>query len=786
MHTSLRVLIVEDSQDDTDLLVRELSRGGYSVNSRRVDSPAALQAALEDATWDLIISDYSLPHFSGMDALQIVRSRALDIPFIFLSGTIGEETAVAALKQGAQDYVMKHNLKRLLPSIRREMEDVVRRRERAQLEARVQHHAQELERANQELKESEEKYRVLFASSPMPMWVFDRDTLKFLAVNEAAIHHYGFCEEEFLSMTIADIRPDADVPKLMSVASRNAPGLTELGPWRHRRKDGTIIDVEVTSHAINFAGKDAKLILAHDVTEQKAAQERLRQSEERFAKAFGSSPLAITISTAEDGRYVDVNQAFVKMLGYEREELLNKSSLHLRIWISPEDRQKMLSELESTGSVQGLETRFGTKSAEERLVQISAERIVLNGVSCVLANTRDVTESRRLEAQFRQAQKMEAIGRLAGGVAHDFNNLLGVILGYSELARGLAPPVSPIRKHLENIEQATQRAATLTQQLLVFSRQQVVTPQVLSLNTVVHNVSKMLRRVIGEDISLVVRTAESLANVKADLGQIEQILMNLSVNARDAMPGGGQIVIETSNVELDEAYVQQHTAVRPGRYVLVSLSDTGCGMDATTMSRIFEPFFTTKETGKGTGLGLSTVYGIVKQSGGYVWVYSELGIGTTFKMYFPQIDASPMPLKPQQVDDAINVGGETILLVEDDNLLRELTAELLTSGGYAVLEAADAFSALEILKNRPTSIDLVLTDVIMPGMSGPDLVANLRSLKLTPSILFMSGYAGDLVTRAGVPEPEKLLINKPFTKANLLKKVRLILDEKAKQISRAG
>lgn len=539
-------------------------------------------------------------------------------------------------------------------------------------------------------------------------------------------------------------------------------------------RSGREFPVELSISRVRGPSKNALNAFIRDIS---VRREKFRQSEERFEKAFRSSPLAITISTEKEGDYVDVNDAFLKLVGYSREELLDKNAPNLGIWIDPADRKKMLEQLEGTEPTEPLETRFRTKTGEERQVLISAERIALDGVSCVLANTLDVTDSRRLETQFRQAQKMEAVGRLAGGVAHDFNNLLNVIMGYSELAKELVPASSPVGKHLDNIKEAGQRAAELTKQLLAFSRQQVVTPQVLNLNAVVQNTSKMLLRLIGEDVSLVLRPAESLGSVKADLGQIEQILMNLAVNARDAMPGGGKIVIETANVELDQTYTEKHSPVRAGLYVLLSVSDTGCGMDSTTLSKIFDPFFTTKEPGRGTGLGLSTVYGIVKQSGGYVWAYSEVGQGTTFKIYLPRVDAAPELRAPEASSVVFARGTETILLVEDDLLLRELTADLLRSGGYTVLEAADANAAFEMVQHAPRSVQLVLTDVIMPGMGGGELIARLRSIEPGIAVLFMSGYASDLIARSGVAEPEKLLIQKPFTKKSLLTKVRTVLDE---------
>jgi two-component system cell cycle sensor histidine kinase/response regulator CckA len=647
------------------------------------------------------------------------------------------------------------------------------------LEARIQQRTQELGRANEILKTSERQYRVLFDGNPMPMWVFDRESLKFLAVNQAAMRHYGYSRNEFLSMTIADIRPKEDITRLLDSVATRVPGLSEAGLWRHQKKDGTIIQVEITSHPISMNGRDAELILSHDITKQRRNQESLRQSEERFATAFRSSPLAITISTEKEGRYLDANDAFVKMMGYQREEIVGKTAHDLRIWSNPADRGDMVRQMGQTEGPEALETRFRTKSGEERRVQISTERIVVDGEPCVLANTLDVTEARRLEEQFRQAQKMEGVGQLAGGVAHDFNNLLSVIMGYTELAQDMTPADTAVRKHLNQIKQAGERAASLTRQLLAFSRQQVLEPKVLNLNAVVHNVSKMLLRLIGENITLSLKPGEPLGSVTADLGQIEQVLMNLAVNARDAMPEGGKIAIETSNIELDETYAKQHQSARPGSYVMLSFSDTGCGMDAKTRARIFEPFFTTKETGKGTGLGLSTVYGIVKQSGGYIWVYSEPLRGATFKIYLPRVDSPPQTLHSERPDLAFDRGTETVLLVEDDVSLRGLTAILMRGAGYTVLDAADGAAAIEIAERHRNSIDLVLTDVIMPGMNGGDLIVRLRRLQPRLPVLFMSGYTSDLISRAGVPEPDRSVLHKPFTRKSLLTKVRSVLDASA-------
>lgn len=494
-----------------------------------------------------------------------------------------------------------------------------------------------------------------------------------------------------------------------------------------------------------------------------------------FAKAFRSSPLSITISTLAEGRYLDVNHAFLQMLGFERREVIGRTAAELGIWADPEDRERMVQGLAGGKTSTGLHARLKTRTREVRETSVSAEIIEVGGVPCMLAITQDVTEAHRLENQLRQAQRMGAVGRLAGGVAHDFNNILTVIIGYSELAAFRLGTGHGVSKHLREIKAAAERAASLTRQLLAFSRQQVLYPRILDLNGVVNNVMRMLQRLIGEDITLSF-AAGKVGNIKADLGQIEQILMNLVVNARDAMPHGGAISIETSSVNLEDGYVDSHLSVRPGRYVMLSISDTGCGMDEKTVAQIFEPFFTTKGPGQGTGLGLSTVYGIVKQSEGYIWVYSEPGRGTTFKVYFPeQIESQPKPVAATPQIDLV-VGTETVLVVEDDDAMRKLIAALLDGSGYKVLQAANGEAALQVANESKQPIDLILTDMLMPGMSGIELSTKLRELRPGLKVLLMSGYAGDLIARYRVAESEIMLIEKPFTRHNLLAKIRTALQ----------
>jgi two-component system cell cycle sensor histidine kinase/response regulator CckA len=629
-------------------------------------------------------------------------------------------------------------------------------------------------RAEEALKRSEEQYRLLFYNSPQPMWVFDIETLRFLAVNEAAVRHYGYLEQEFLQMTILDIRPPEDIPKLLQVVARQTRGLAESGGWRHRTKAGKILNADVTTHAITFQERPARLVLVSDVTERTEHLERLRRSEERFSKAFRSSPLAMTISTRADGLLMDVNDAFLNLCGYSYEESIGHTTAELGIWRRKDDRRILIQELHRNGRVKAFESELKAKSGEIRKAVISAEPIDIEGVPCMLTITNDITEAERMETQLRQAQRLEAVGRLAGGVAHDFNNLLGVISAYSELLASQENISDQGRNRVAEIQKSVKRAAGLTRQLLAFSRKQIIEPQVLNLNSVIAGMSSMLGRMIGEDVELVFRPNAELGTIRADSGQMEQILMNLAVNARYAMPKGGRLLIETANTELDEHYARRHPTLSPGPYVMLSVSDTGVGMSKDVMPHIFEPFFTTKPEGKGTGLGLSTVYGIVKQSRGHVFVYSELGRGTTFKIYLPQIDAPAVSVDQTIGRHALPTGSETILLVEDDESLRNAVRDLLKRQGYQVLVAEQATTALSIAENSRDNLQLLLTDAVMPGTNGVELAHKIQVLIPGIGVLLMSGYAGELIENPS-HRPALPLLQKPFTVNALLNKVREVL-----------
>jgi len=510
----------------------------------------------------------------------------------------------------------------------------------------------ERRRSEDALRRNEEMFRLLFSYNPLPTWVMDRESLRFLEVNEAAVRQYGYSQNEFKQMTVLDLRSEEERLKYLDQLKHIPQEGLYRGNWKHRKKDGQIIQVETISHELEYAGRRVRLVVAQDVGER-----------------------------------------------------------------------------------------------------------------------------HQLEQQLRQSQKMEAVGRLAGGVAHDFNNLLMVIKGHTELLLNVLPSEEKYSRKIEQIDRAADRASTLTRQLLAFSRLQVLQPQVINLNGVVEEMGKLLPRLIGEDIELVIRGSEDLGAIRADASQMEQVLMNLAVNARDAMPAGGRLLIETSNAELDSTYNAVHPIVRQGRYIQLAVSDTGTGMNAETQARIFEPFFTTKPQGKGTGLGLSTVYGVVKQSGGFIWVYSEVGRGTSFKIYLPRVDQPIDRVGAVRVVSEAPRGTETILLAEDEQDVREVAREFLESGGYTVIEARDAAEALKRVERYDGAIHLLVTDMVMPGMTGQELTARLMQDRPEIRVLYMSGYSERAAADSSRGGSSIRLLAKPFSRWALLRAVHEILKQ---------
>ncbi|MGA2279024.1 MAG: PAS domain S-box protein [Verrucomicrobiota bacterium] len=1166
MNRKLQILHLEDDPDFAELVHSLFAQDGLDVELKCVGDRAAFEAALDAGAFDAIVSDYHLPSFSGLDALAMVRKKDPYIPFILVSGTIGEQAAIESLKAGATDYLLKQQPDRLPSAVRRAVQEaeerarlraaeteLVRREkyfrtlmdnsldvlcilsrdgnllyaspsiERAlgykpeelrgqnyfarlhpddlpraleafqlaldhpertvkmqfrhqnkvgawqYLELVGQNCLQDPEiggivancrdvtdrwRAEEELRNSEKQYRLLFHGNPNPMWVFDHETLAFLEVNEAAIQHYGFSREEFLTKTLVDIRlTEKDgQPKTLPVGTADRSII-----WRHRRKDGSLIDVEVVWSPIVFGERFAALAMATDVTERLRTEHRnavfsklghrlssattnseaamiiceaadalfkwddfaldlyfaesdevfslltittvegqrveipsspqpktanavvqrvikkgaellssvevkhysaismlapirkgdrvigvlfvqnntpgaytsrdlevlqtladqcsgalervraeqdLRESRQRFRDLFENSPDAIFVEDL-NGTVVDVNFAACVLHGLTREQLIGKNALNDLIPPSRQENARRDFQKLASGKLSWVEGESLTADGKSTPVEVRAGRMEYNGKPALLLHVRDITErriaaaavqssemlfrsvwensvdgmrltdengviiavnkaccdllgmkaeelegklftivyaesenpqailerhreqfraraanrkiqhqitlhngqvmaleitdsfielhgqplllfslfrdvttQRRLEEQLRQSQKMEAIGQLAGGVAHDFNNILTVIHGHASLLLSSELEESAARS-AQQISQAAERAAALTRQLLTFSRRQLIQPRKLDMNKIVGNMTDLLGRLLGEDVSLQLNYCQSPAIVEADVGMMEQVLLNLAVNARDAMPKGGRLVVRISIVDLNEAHVQHHPEARVGRFVCVSKTDTGCGIPPENLQRIFEPFFTTKEVGKGTGLGLATVYGIVKQHRGWIEVESTVGKGTTFRIYIPYVGSAQAEAEKPTTQITIRGGTETILLVEDERSVRELVLRVLQKYGYKILPAGNGVEALETWNQHKDEISLLFTDLVMPdNMNGRELAEKLRTERPGLKVIFTSGYSADIVGKDFKLEQELNFLQKPYQPQTLALAVRRCLDDK--------
>jgi PAS domain S-box-containing protein len=628
-------------------------------------------------------------------------------------------------------------------------------------------------RAEEALKESERRYRTLFEESRDAIYVSAIDGT-LIDFNQSMLTLFGYAREEMTQLNAEALYLDpVDRRAFREMIERH--GVVRDFEVRLVDKDGRVMDCLINStpqideqgEVVGYKGA------IREITDQKQAGETLRKERDFSEAATGSLP-GLFYLFDDQGRFLRWNRNLERLTGYSAKQIAEMSPLDFFVGEDRKTIEDGITEVFDKGQTTAevdLVARDGTKTP----YFFTGELVVLDGRRCVVGTAIDLVERRRLETQLRQSQKMEAIGRLAGGVAHDFNNVLTVILSNSEMLAGQLSPEDPRRQELIEIRDAAQRAATLTRQLLAFSRKQVLKPRVLSLNAVVVTLEKMLRRLIGEDIELVTVLQPDLCPVEADPGQLEQIVMNLAVNARDAMPEGGSLSIETGNAEVDEVFARKHFPMVPGRYVMLVVCDSGAGMDAETQRHIFEPFFTTKPRGRGTGLGLSMVYGIVKQSGGYIWAYSEPGLGTTFKIYFPRVEGARGDAEAAVSESSSPPGRETILLAEDEDSVRRLARRILEEAGYTVLEAREATEALTISEGWDGPIDLLVTDVVMPELNGRELAERLSVLRPGIQILYISGYT-DHDVLDGIVGPGNNFLQKPFTPESLASKAREALD----------
>ncbi len=1009
--------------------------------------------------FDIILADYMLPSYNGLEALQSARQKCPEIPFLLVSGTIGEQAAIESLKCGATDYVLKQWPERLVPAVRRAVEEAAERRQRREVETELARrekyfraltenaldiltildpagvfiynspsvkrmlgyepgeltgqsafaliHPEDLpgvlqgfdyglrnpdrtvtlefrfrhqdgswryleavgqsrledpdiagvainsrditdrKQVEAGLRESEKRYRLIFDGNPTPMLVFDHETLAFLEVNEAAVQHYGYARGEFLKLTLEDIRPPHDVPAMIEyvhkmVVGRAPSGVEFTGVWRHCRKDGSLMDVEIKWCPISFRGRAASLAMIDDITERKRVQHRdaalsklgqslssatspaeaagiiravaddlfrwdvftldlysaetdrvypvlnvdtgtegwrfdipvsgydlepsqiarriieqgaelilrdeaavepeeagplgdaprpaaslmlvpirnrtkvigllsiqsyrarayvqadlgtletladhcggaleriraeqaLRESEQRFRELFEGSPDAVFVEDLE-GTVLDINPAACRLHGATRQDLLGKNVLEL---VPPESQAEVKRGFEALaeGRLQQMEGISRTLDGRAVPVEVRSSRVSYAGQPAVLLHVRDITDRKRLEEQLRQAQKMEAIGQLAGGVAHDFNNILTVIQGHASLLQASGALAGIAARSAQQIGQAADRAASLTRQLLAFSRRQLMQPRQLEMNEVVANMTKMLGRILGEDIALQLNYSPQPARVQADAGMMEQVLLNLAVNSRGAMPKGGVLAIKISALAVDDRRLAEYPEARAGQFVCLSVIDTGCGIPAENLRRIFEPFFTTKQVGKGTGLGLATVYGIVKQHQGWVEVESEPGKGSTFRVFLPRsLEAAPVA-DERSAEPVARGGTETILVVEDEAPVRELVCNLLARHGYQILQAESGAKALEVWRESKDRINLVLTDLIMPDqLNGRELAEKLWAERPQLKVIFTSGYSAEVVGKDFVLRPDLNYLQKPYHPRKLALAVRDCLD----------
>ena len=779
--TSLRVLLVEDAGDDTPPIARELMCCGLGIELGRVGTEAELTAELARASWDLVILDYDLPGLGGLQALKVLHEQGFGGPAIVISGTAGVQAAVEAMRAGADDYIMKDRLSSLGPAIERTLREADACREGRRTPEALNAGT---ESTCAEARVSAERLRAVFDASPDGVMALTADG-HVIDCNASIVEALGV---RSVADVVGSYGLDFIAPEQREAAFAQLQEVLRVGAVRSleydvERPDGERFPVEVSANAISDQeGNRVGVVLAlKDISARRAAEQEVQELNQFRHSIFDQANIWLHVLD-RDLNTIAWNRAAAEISGISPEEALHSQFTWEVMYPDPDERESMMNiarEIIEDGLVlENRETRICTRSGDTRSISWHARRLLDadGGPIGLLAMGRDVTEHKQLETQLRQAVKMEAIGRLAGGIAHDFNNMLTAILGNVQLISMRMDQNDDNQRLLGDIRVAARRSADLTRQLLAFSRKQAREPEALDLNAVIERIEPMLQRMIGEDISVLTNLDPDLGLTMADPSQTDQVLMNLVVNARDAMPNGGILTIETANRALDESYAAGYADLEPGRYVMLSVSDTGIGMDRETQERIFEPFFTTKPEDHGTGLGLATVYGIVSQSGGHIYVYSEPGEGTTFKVYLPLLESGEAAGFDERASGEDLTGGETILLVEDEDIVRDLIATVLRRHGHSVLTAAGRDEALEVAAGYSGRIDIMVTDVVMPGKSGVELAEAMVHVRPEMPVLFISGYAENMIVQQGVSRDGVHYLPKPFDPEKLLRKIRAVLS----------
>ncbi len=787
----MKILVVDDLPVNRKLLRITLRAGGHEP-VEAVDGLEALERLRREG-FDAVITDVLMPRMDGHSLCREIRRDPglMHLPVIVTSATyLADSDQAVALDSGADDFLRfpagpDQILDALLRVVRKPrsnpvgppVSDAIKEYSEAlvrALEAKnieLEATRSRLAAANEALHESEESFRRIFRVSPVAASLSDVETDQFVDVNERLNEMLGYTREELVGRTSVElglwVDPSEREEMLSAVVASDSLRDREI---RLRTKLGEILHALKSVELVTSGSKRLLLSAFYDITERRKAEAALRESEARYRALFDRGPLPMWIYDSDSLAFLEVNETAIRSYGYSKEEFL---AMTLRDIRPPEDIPKLLAVVRgSPRSDHPGVWRHWRKDGSEIEVEVHTHQIGLTTSNLRIAVLQDVTEQRRLEKQLRHAQKMEAVGTLVSGIAHDFNNLLTPVLSYCDLLEGEIDV--QYRDQIREIRKAGERAATITRQLLAFSRQQVLRPEVLDLNVIVREMESMLRPLLGENLVLRTVLSPRLGYVEADRGQIDQVLMNLVVNARDAMPSGGYLTIETRDASIDEVYAQRRVGMLPGSYVMLSVTDTGVGMDEEVKSRLFEPFFTTKGPGKGTGLGLATLYGIVKQSKGHVWVYSELGHGSSFKVYLPRsgepilkTDSVPVIAVPPTL-----IGEETILVVEDDDAVRLATQIALERYGYSVLVTRGGEEALEVASLHQGTIHAMVSDVLMSGINGPELAVRIENLLPGIRVVLMSGYSEHTLRLTG----DWSILEKPFTAEALARKLRQALD----------